>query len=90
MNINLASPEQTAARHARMAAAYTERQKQEAGMRQARALLRQYLKTETELVEIMQIACSNLSEIGKFDSDTQETVQIVDEVCDAITYRYAA
>ena len=87
---NLASPEQTIARHARMAAAYSARQEQEAGMRQARALLRKYLKTEAELVEIMQIGCTNLSAIGKFDSDKQETVQMVDEVCDAITYRYAA
>lgn len=90
MQMNLASPEQTAARHKRMAAAFAERQEEEAGMRQARALLRKYLKTEFELVEIMQIACSKLSAQGKFDSDTQETVQIIDEVCDAITYRYSS
>ena len=89
MTLDLASPEATEARHKRMVAAAKQRKEQEDGMRQARALMRQYLQTEDELVEVMQLACARLSEIGKLDSDIQETVHLVDEVCDAIRYRYS-
>ena len=90
MTIDLASPEATEARHTRMKAALKGREIQEAGMRQARALLRLHLKTEAEFVGIMLLGCSRLSEIHKLDSDIQETVHLVDEVCDAITYRYSS
>jgi hypothetical protein len=90
MTIDLASPEATEARHTRMAAASKGREEQEAGMRQARALLRLHLKTEVDFVSIMLLGCSRLAEIHKLDSDIQETVHLVDEVCDSITYRYSS
>ena len=89
MTLDLASPQATEARHTRMAAAFKSREEQAEGMRQARALMRAYLQTEAELVEVMQLACARLSQIHKSSSDIQETVHLVDEVCDAITYRYS-
>lgn len=89
MTFDLASPEATEARRKRIEAAFKARQEQEAGMRQARTLMRQHLQTENEFVEIMRLACSRLSEMHKLDGDIQETVHLVDEVCDLIEYRYS-